>query len=49
MFPVRHFVVEDVKAHTLGGRRWNASFSPLQVGKQGLYAELGKLAPVNLK
>ena len=47
LFPVSVFVVEDVKAPTKQGkRRWNRSFSPLQVGKQWFYEELGKLAPV---
>ena len=47
LFPVSIFVVEDVQAPTKQGkRRWNESFSPLQVGKQWFYEELGKLAPV---
>jgi hypothetical protein len=29
-----------------GKRRWNTSFSPLEVGKQWFYAELGRLAQV---
>jgi len=50
LFPVSVFVVEDIKAQTkLEKRRWNASFSPLEVGKAWFYAELGKLAPVQTK
>lgn len=49
LFPVSCFVVEDVAAHTRGGRRWNASFSPLQIGKQWFYEELLKLGTVETK
>lgn len=49
MFPISRFVVEDIKAHTFGGRKWNASFSPLQCGKSWLYSRLRKTAPVELK
>jgi hypothetical protein len=49
LFPVSVFVVEDIKAVTKGKRRWDATFSPLQVGKEWLYGELRKLAPVHLK
>jgi RRXRR protein len=49
MYPVTTFVVEDIKAATKGKRRWDAIFSPLQVGKQWMYAELGHLAPVASK
>jgi len=48
-YPIDMFVVEDVKAETRKGKngRWNKSFSPLQVGKDWLYWQLGKMAPVN--
>ena len=49
LFPVSMFVVEDIKARTRGKRRWDQSFSPLEVGKHWFYAELGKLAPVQTK
>ncbi len=49
LFPVSVFVVEDIKATTKGKRRWDQSFSPLEVGKQWFYTELGKLAPVQTK
>src|SRR5258707_3164957 len=50
LFPVSVFVVEDIKAQTKANkRRWNSSFSPLQVGKQWFYRELGKLAAVQTK
>jgi hypothetical protein len=48
MFPVTAFVVEDIKAKTWkNGRKWNVSFSPLEVGKQWFYAELARIAPVH--
>lgn len=44
-YPITTIVVEDIAAATKEGkRRWNTSFSPLQVGKEWCYAELGKLA-----
>src|SRR3990167_240836 len=43
MFPVSHIVVEDIKAKTTGGRRWNKSFSPLQIGKRWFYSQLSNL------
>jgi hypothetical protein len=49
LYPVSAFVVEDIKARTSGRRRWDAAFSPLQVGKAWLYDELAKIAPVHLK
>jgi RRXRR protein len=50
IFPVSIFVVEDIKATPKQGkRRWNRSFSPLEVGKQWFYTELGKRAPVEIK
>ena len=46
-YPVTIFAVEDIKAGSRKGqRRWNCSFSPLEVGKNWFYAELGKMAPV---
>ncbi len=49
LFPVSIFVVEDIKALTRGKKRWDQSFSPLAVGKQWFYAELGKLAALQTK
>ncbi|MBT9143881.1 MAG: hypothetical protein DDT32_01945 [Syntrophomonadaceae bacterium] len=43
LYPIVAFVVEDIKAKTKGKRRWDASFSPLEVGKAWFYKELGKL------
>ena len=48
MFPITDFVVEDIAATTKKGkRRWNTSFSPLEVGKRWFYAELEKLGSVH--
>jgi hypothetical protein len=49
LFPVSVFVVEDITATTRGKKHWDQSFSPLEVGKQWFYCELGKLAPVLTK
>lgn len=49
MFPITAFVIEDIKAITKGKRRWDVMFSPLEVGKQWMYAELRKIAPVETK
>lgn len=49
LYPITCFVVEDLKAHTYGGRKWNTSFSPLQVGKNWFYLELAKITKVILK
>lgn len=48
-YPITTFVIEDVKAETRKGAngRWNQSFSPIQVGKDWLYWQLGKIASVN--
>jgi hypothetical protein len=44
-YPITTIMIEDIAAVTKAGkRRWNASFSPLQVGKEWCYTELGKLA-----
>jgi len=49
IFPVRHFVVEDIAAITRSGkRRWNKSFSPLEVGKHWFYEEMRKLTPIEI-
>lgn len=46
---VSHIAVEDIKAKTWkGARKYNASFSPLEVGKQWFYGECRKLAILNL-
>ena len=48
MFPITDFVVEDISAKTKKGKRkWNVSFSPLEVGKRWFYAELEKIGTVH--
>jgi hypothetical protein len=49
LFPVSDFVVEDIKATTFHGKKWNRSFSPLEVGKQWFYSELKKLGSLEIK
>ncbi len=49
ILPVSTFVVEDIKAQTkLKQRRWNRSFSPLEVGKHWFYEQIRKLAPLQI-
>ncbi len=48
IIPISEFVVEDIKAATKGQRRWNQSFSPLQVGKQWFYEQLERIGFVHL-
>jgi hypothetical protein len=44
VFPITHFVVEDIKAKTWkNAKKWNTSFSPLEVGKSWFYSELKQL------
>lgn len=50
MYPITDFVVEDIKARTKKGKKkWNVSFSSLEVGKKWFYGELEKLGQVHLK
>jgi len=43
LYPIKVVVVEDVKAVTRkGSRKWNSSFSPLEVGKKWLYGQIEK-------
>ena len=50
LYPIAQFMVEDIKAITKKGKRkWNRSFSPLEVGKTWFYELLEKIAPVELK
>lgn len=49
LFPITDFVVEDIKARTKRKRKWDVSFSPLEVGKKWFYSELEKLGNVHLK
>jgi hypothetical protein len=49
-YPIRTLVVEDIKARPWKGKgsRYNQTFSPLQVGKEWFYDELGRLAGVQV-
>jgi len=47
VFPITDWVVEDIAATTKQGhRKWNASFSPLEVGKKWFYTFLAQLGNV---
>ncbi len=43
LFSISHVVVEDIKAKTTGKRRWDKSFSPLEIGKNWFYSFLPNL------
>ena len=41
LYPITHICVEDIKAPTIErAKKWNTSFSPLEVGKQWFYTEI---------
>ena len=43
LYPITHICVEDIKARTIErAKKWNTSFSPLQVGKDWFYSEIKK-------
>ncbi len=43
VYPVTHVCVEDIKARTIErAKKWNTSFSPLEVGKRWFYTEIRK-------
>lgn len=43
LYPVTYVCVEDIKAHPKQyQKKWNQSFSPLEVGKQWFYSEIQK-------
>ena len=43
VYPVTRVCVEDIKARTIKrAKKWNTSFSPLEVGKQWFYSEIEK-------
>lgn len=48
-YPIETYVVEDIAAISKKSqKKWNKSFSPLEVGKTWFYQELGKLGEVKL-
>jgi RRXRR protein len=50
LFPISVFVVEDISAVSKKNqKKWNKSFSPLEVGKKYFYKELLKIAKLRLK
>lgn len=49
MYPITDVVVEDIKARTTGKRKWDQSFSPLEVGKNWFYGEIRKIFSLTLK
>jgi hypothetical protein len=50
LYPISIYVVEDIKAKSKKGKKkWNVSFSPLEVGKKYFYSEIMKLGKLVLK
>lgn len=50
IFPISDYVVEDIAAVTKPGqKKWNKSFSPLQIGKNWFYDEIRKLGNLTTK
>ena len=50
IFPITDYIVEDIAAVTKPGqKRWNKSFSPIEVGKNWFYRELKKLGNLTTK
>ena len=50
LYPISDIVVEDIKAGTWkGAKKWNKSFSPLEVGKAWFYDKISKLGNLILK
>ena len=49
IFPITNIIVEDIKAETKEGKKkWNVSFSPLEVGKTYFYNILKSLPAIDL-
>ena len=50
LYPISDIVVEDIKAKTWkGAKKWNKSFSPLEVGKAWFYARVSLMGYLILK
>jgi hypothetical protein len=50
LYPVSSYIVEDIKAATWNNsKRWNISFSPLEIGKNWFYTELLKRGSLTTK
>jgi len=43
LFPITQVIVEDIKAKSTGKRRWDRSFSPLEIGKSWFYSQIPDL------
>ena len=49
LFPIIYYCVEDIKAKTKGKKKWDESFSPLEIGKKYFYNEMEKLGNLSTK
>ncbi|HEV3250578.1 MAG TPA: RRXRR domain-containing protein, partial [Puia sp.] len=43
MFPITDIVVEDIKARSMGQRKWDKTFSPLEIGKKWFYSQINPI------
>lgn len=49
IYPITDFIVEDIRARTVGKKKWDLAFSPLQIGKKWFYNEIKKLGELSLR
>ena len=49
MVPVTDVCVEDITAKTTGKKRWDSTFSPLQVGKAWFYSAVANIATLHTR
>jgi hypothetical protein len=49
LYPISDIVVEDIKAITIGKRKWDQSFTPLESGKNWFYTECRKIGCLSLR
>lgn len=50
LYPIDCYVIEDTQARSRKGcKKWNRSFSPLEIGKTWFYGELSKLGNLEIK
>lgn len=43
LYPISHVIVEDIKAKSIGKKKWDKSFGPLQTGKNWFYSFIPNL------
>lgn len=48
IIPISCYVVEDIKANTFKGKKWNQTFSPLEIGKNWFYDKVRSFGDLTL-